>query len=86
MAWSEYGFNYSQVAIDKGEHFLKVGGSIKYLAGLTAAYFYTNNFNYNIKNTDTSFVLQGDFNYGYSNNLDKITGSNSQLNGTNCLK
>ena len=83
LAWSEYGFNYSQVAIDKGEHFLKVGGSIKYLAGLTAAYFYTNNFNYNIKNTDTSFVLQGDFNYGYSNNLDKITGSNSQLNGTN---
>jgi outer membrane protein OmpA-like peptidoglycan-associated protein len=83
LAWSEYGFNYSQVAIDKGEHFLKVGGSIKYLAGLTAAYFYTSNFNYNIKNTDTSYVLQGDFNYGYSNNLDEITDPNTQIDGTN---
>jgi hypothetical protein len=49
LAWTEYGFNYSQVALDKGEHFLKVGGSLKYLAGFSAAYFYTDNFNYNIK-------------------------------------
>jgi len=83
LAWSEYGFNYSQVAIDKGEHFLKVGGSIKYLAGLTAAYFYTSNFNYNIKNTDTSYFLQGDFNYGYSNNLDEIADPNTQIDATN---
>ena len=83
LAWAEYGVNYGQVVLDKQEHFLKVGGSLKYLAGLTAAYFYTNNFNYRIKNSDTSYVLQGDFNYGYSNNLDEITDPNTQIDGTN---
>lgn len=83
LAWTEYGFNYGQVIKDDGEHFLKVGGTIKYLAGFTAAYFYTKNFNYDIKNKDTSYSLTGDFNYGYSNNIDKLTSPNAQLNGTN---
>ena len=70
LTWNEYGFNYGQIVLDNKEHFIKVGGSIKLLSGNTAAYFYTNNFEYNLKNSDTSFLLQGDFNYGYSENID----------------
>ena len=58
--------------MDKKEHFLKAGGSIKLLSGNTAAYFYTNNFEYDLKNSDTSFLLKGDFNYGYSQNVDNF--------------
>ncbi|MFN4950578.1 MAG: DUF5723 family protein [Flavobacteriales bacterium] len=75
LTWNEYGFNYGQVVLDNKEHFVKVGGSIKLLSGNTAAYFYTNNFEYNLKNSDTSFLLKGDFNYGYSGNLDEYINS-----------
>ena len=70
LSWLEYGFNYGQVVMDNKEHFLKAGGSLKLLSGLAAAYFYTNDFQYNLKNEDTSFMLKGDFNYGYSQNID----------------
>jgi outer membrane protein OmpA-like peptidoglycan-associated protein len=78
LTWTEYGFNYGQVVMDKNEHFVKVGGSLKLLRGNTAAYFFTNNFEYNLKNSDTSFLLQGDFNYGYSQNLDDFISGNEQ--------
>lgn len=77
MTWLEYGLNYGQVVLDDKEHFVKVGGSLKLLSGLTAAYFYTNNFEYNLKNTDTSYLLQGNFNYGYSQNIDDFITQNS---------
>lgn len=78
LTWTEYGFNYGQVVMDKEEHFLKVGGTLKLLSGNAAAYFYTNNFEYNLKNADTSFLLKGNFNYGYSQNVDDIISNNNQ--------
>jgi hypothetical protein len=80
MTWTEYGLNYAQVVMDKNEHFLKVGGDLKYLQGYTAAYVYTNNFNYGLVDEDTSFYLQGDFAYGYSNNFDKLIDGNIETN------
>ncbi len=80
MTWTEYGLNYAQVVMDKNEHFLKVGGDLKYLQGYTAAYVYTNNFNYGLVDEDTSFYLQGDFAYGYSNNFDKLIEGNIEKN------
>jgi outer membrane protein OmpA-like peptidoglycan-associated protein len=77
LTWTEYGFNYGQIVLDKKEHFIKAGGSIKLLSGNTAAYFYTDNFEYNLKNSDTAFRLKGDFNYGYSENLDELLSGNS---------
>ena len=85
LTWNEYGFNYGQIVLDKKEHFVKVGGSIKLLSGNTAAYFYTNNFEYNLKNSDTSFLLKGDFNYGYSENIDSYINS-ADLNPMDFLK
>ena len=73
LSWMEYGLNYSQVVIDKNAHFLKVGGRAKYLSGISSAYFYSQNFEYNLLNADTSLYLAGDFNYGYSNNFDEFT-------------
>jgi outer membrane protein OmpA-like peptidoglycan-associated protein len=70
MTWMEYGINYAQVLKDDGEHFMKFGARAKYLSGLTAAYLYTDNIDYNLKNEDTSMVLAGDFDYGYSANID----------------
>lgn len=72
MSWMEYGFIYSQVLKDDGEHFMKVGGKAKWLSGYSAAYVHTNNFEYNLLNSDTTQYLQGDFAYGYSNNLDNL--------------
>ena len=36
MTWGEYGFNYGQVIKDDGEHFMKVGGRLKYLTGIAS--------------------------------------------------
>jgi outer membrane protein OmpA-like peptidoglycan-associated protein len=69
LTWAEVGFNYGQVVLDKQEHFLKLGGTIKYLKGYSAAYFQTSNLQFNLKNNDTTQLLTGNFNYGYSDNL-----------------
>ena len=70
LTWLEYGINYAQVLKDDGEHFMKVGGRAKYLSGLAAGYLWTDNFQYKLSNADTSMSLQGDFDYGYSGNID----------------
>lgn len=72
LSWMEYGFVYSQVLKDDGEHFMKAGGKAKWLSGYTAAYVHTDNFEYNLANSDTTQYLKGDFSYGYSNNLDDL--------------
>ena len=69
LTWAEVGFNYGQVVLDQEEHFLKLGTTIKYLKGYSAAYFQTSNLQFNLKNNDTTQLLTGNFNYGYSDNL-----------------
>jgi len=82
LSWMEYGINYAQVLKEDGEHFMKVGGRAKYLSGLAAAYMYTDNFSYNLKNEDTTFALTGDFDYGYSANLDESGNPDAALKST----
>lgn len=69
MSWMEYGLIYSQVLKDEGEHFMKIGGKVKWLMGYTAAYIHTDNFSYNLANDDTSLYLNGDFSYGHSSGI-----------------
>jgi outer membrane protein OmpA-like peptidoglycan-associated protein len=69
MSWMEYGFVYSQVIKEDGEHFMKVGGKAKWLSGLTAAYVHTKNFQYNVDNDSTFSHLSGDMSYGHSTGL-----------------
>lgn len=70
LSWMEYGINYAQVLKDDNEHFMKAGVRAKWLSGLVSAYMYTDNIAYDLKNSDTSFSMQGDFDYGYSGNID----------------
>ncbi len=72
LSWMEYGIVYSQVIKDDGVHFMKAGGKAKWLSGIAAAYIHTDNFRYNLFNSDTSQYLEGDFSYGYSNNFDNL--------------
>lgn len=44
-AWTEFGASVGQVLIDKNQHFLKGGITLKYLAGVANRYFQINNFN-----------------------------------------
>jgi outer membrane protein OmpA-like peptidoglycan-associated protein len=69
LSWMEYGLVYSQVIKDDGEHFMKGGGKVKWLNGLASAYIHTDNFDYNLFNSDTSQVLAGDFSYGHSTGI-----------------
>jgi hypothetical protein len=69
LTWAEVGLNYGQVVLDQEEHFLKLGATIKYLKGYSAAYFQTSNLQFNLKNNDTTQLLNGNLNYGYSDNL-----------------
>lgn len=76
MSWKEYGIIYSQVLKDEGQHFMKIGGKLKGLQGITSGYIYTDNFSYSLKNADTSFNLSGDFSYGHSDNFQDIADGN----------
>ena len=79
MTWLEYGINYSQVIKDDGEHFIKAGGRAKYLTGLVSAYMHTNDFYYELQDKDTSLILQGNFDYGYSGNIDGFANGDKDL-------
>lgn len=43
-AWAEFGLTYATVLIDKGQHFLKGGLSIKYLVGFYSAFAKVNDY------------------------------------------
>ena len=75
MAWAEYGVNYGQVIKDDGEHFFKAGGRLKLLQGIAANYLHAGDLDFNLLNKDTAATFRGDFNFGYSDNIDEyITG------------
>ncbi len=67
--WNEYALGLASVIYNKDQHFIKTGINLKYLQGIAAAYIYTDNLEYNIKNSDTANIISGNFNYGYSDNL-----------------
>jgi outer membrane protein OmpA-like peptidoglycan-associated protein len=71
-AWNEYGINYAQVAMDKNEHFIKVGGRLKFLQGIASAYIQSDKFSYRLDNQDTAAYLNGNINYGHSKDADQI--------------
>ncbi len=74
LAWKEYFFNYGQVVMDKDRHFLKAGATFKLTQGMGSAYMYSKNMSYGLSDKDHSYHLQGDFNYGYSDNLNDFEG------------
>lgn len=75
-AWAEIGVSYGRVIMNKDEHFLKGGVTLKYLQGLGTAYArgteLSVDFDANAIVNGTGVVTtEGDVQYGYSENLDE---------------
>lgn len=75
-SWAEIGVSYARVLMEKDEHFVKGGISLKYLIGLGNAYAATNNLSIDYNPTDVigaeigSVTSTGDVRYGYSENFE----------------
>ena len=69
-AWAEYNAGFAMVLYDGEEHFLKGGIKLKFLQGMGSMYLYTKDVDYNFLNGDTLASISGNFNYGYSANID----------------
>lgn len=80
-AWAEYGLSYAHVMVDKEQHFLKLGGTLKLLQGLEAAYLYMSKLDYQVSTKDTFSFFNTTVAYGHSDNLnfDQIANGNSGL-------
>lgn len=68
--WAEYGLTWGQVVKAKGKHFVKVGGTVKLLQGISSAYLYADDVNYSFKNKDTMSLFNAQFGYGHAENFD----------------
>ncbi len=76
-AWAEIGVTYARVLMNKEEHFLKGGLTLKYLQGLGTAYGRGNNLNVNfdaneIISGNGEVTTTGEVAYGYSENLEDL--------------
>lgn len=80
-AWAEVGLTFSKTILNKEQHYLKGGISLKYLQGLGNAYGYGNNVvvDYDADGSDLgggittgSIKSTGEVTYGYSDNLEDL--------------
>jgi hypothetical protein len=70
MTWAEYGIGFGQVIQNRGDHFWKVGGRLKIIQGIGAAYLYARNLTYSWDSKDTLSLFQSEFGYGHSDNFE----------------
>jgi len=68
-SWVEYGFTYARILMDKEEHFLKGGATLKITQGMGSAYIFVKDFNYLAHHEDTISFYNSYSNYGTSNNI-----------------
>jgi outer membrane protein OmpA-like peptidoglycan-associated protein len=74
LSWMDIGFTYSRVVYDKGDHFLKVGGTIKALVGVASAYLYSDNANYLFNDFDSLNIYNSDVKFGHSRGIEFLGG------------
>ncbi len=87
-SWIEYNLGYAQVLSDQNEHFFKVGGKLKFLQGVGAAYLHADDLTFNIQNDTTANALSATFDYGYSENLGGFVepdNDNEEFSGNDIL-
>ena len=72
-SWVEIGASYSRVLMDKDEHFLKGGLSVKYLQGITNAYARISDLEvtYDEASVDTEVSTSGSLDYGYTDTFEE---------------
>jgi len=81
MTWAEYGINYAQVISDEGEHFWKAGGRLKFNQGIASTYVHASDLDFELLNDDTATTFRGNFNFGYSENIDEYIGNGNEGTG-----
>jgi outer membrane protein OmpA-like peptidoglycan-associated protein len=68
-SWAEYGFTYARVVMDKQQHFLKAGVTMKIIQGMGSGYMFMEDLNYEVENSDTVSLYNTFTNYGITENL-----------------
>jgi outer membrane protein OmpA-like peptidoglycan-associated protein len=68
-SWAEYGFTYARVVMDKQEHFLKAGVTMKFIQGMGSGYMFMKDLNYEVENSDTVSLYNTYTNYGITENI-----------------
>jgi hypothetical protein len=53
MTWMDYGITYSRAVYEKGDHYVKVGGTLKIVQGLFNVNAYIRNAEFRYQNYDT---------------------------------
>lgn len=84
LAWLDYGLTYSRVVYDRGDHFIKVGGTLKLLQGIGGGYAYVKDLNYKWENFDTLSVFQTEAKYAYSEGF--VTSKGAESDGNKLAK
>ncbi len=79
MTWAEWGVNFGMVAIDEGEHFLKVGARVFLIQGLQASYMYMKNVKFLAHSDTTISLFNSQVNYGHSTNYEITEDANGNL-------
>ncbi|MBW7868060.1 MAG: OmpA family protein [Brumimicrobium sp.] len=74
LAWMEYGINYAQVVMDKDEHFLKIGGRLKFNQGIFSSYINAGDLSFNLHDKKLAADIKGRASFGYSDNFTKFVG------------
>lgn len=73
LNWAEIGLNYSYIMNHKDDNFISGGVSIKYLAGHSAAYAYSDHVDYLVNGLDTLTVYDADMHAGLAIPIDYET-------------
>jgi hypothetical protein len=68
-SWIEYGFTYARVLMDKEEHFLKAGATMKINQGLGSAYTFMKDLTYEVNDTSVISVYNTFTNYSTSESI-----------------
>ncbi|WP_378188275.1 DUF5723 family protein [Aquimarina sp. W85] len=86
-AWAEVGVSYARILMNKEQHFLKGGLSVKYMQGLGNAYAsgrnVTVNYDADGSGTTGSIDTTGEVTYGYSSNVEDDFDEFEVLSGAN---
>lgn len=70
--WTEYNLTYARVLLDKKQHFVKGGATVKLLQGMGAMYIYEKELGYSLANSDTAVNIDADIKVGMSTNVDQM--------------
>ena len=88
LSWIDYGITYSRVVYDKGDHFIKIGGTIKLIQGIAGGYLYGNNLNYKFPNYDSLNINNSTVKYALSGSITQAANqiTNGNFNAGSFLK